>query len=83
MLKVKDFMICLATSQLSLWDGCVNCSKLSTLVRLLNVKTRWKAFEQCYNAFVQLMKEALLQDNQAPDDFYRMKKNYEKVKIWL
>ena len=42
-------------------------------MRLLNIKTMQNVPKQHYNAFVQFIKEALPQNNNVPNDFYRKK----------
>ena len=77
--EAQWFYDMLVASQSPLWDRCVNHSKLLASMRLLNIKITCNVLEQCYNAFVQLMKKALPKDNQVSNDFYRTKKIMKKL----
>ena len=82
--KAQGFYDMLMALQSPLWDGCLNHLKLLVPMRLLNIKTTWNVLEQCYNAFLQFMREAMPRDDQVLDDFYiTKKKKCEEVKTWL
>ncbi|XP_056163103.1 uncharacterized protein LOC130136788 [Syzygium oleosum] len=57
-----------------LWAGCDNHTQLSVTARLLNIKAEHNVSENCFNSFVEVMRETMPRDNIMPSDFYDMKK---------
>nr|GMD93379.1 transposon, En/Spm-like, Transposase-associated domain protein [Ipomoea batatas] len=57
-----------------LWSGCEKLTQLSVVARLLNIKAEYRLPEQCFDAFCQLFKDGLPEDNNMVDNFYHTKK---------
>ena len=61
----------------ALWPGCEKNSQLSTVARLLNIKSEYHLPKRCYDSLLEFMKEALPQRNTLPEKFYDTKKMIE------
>ena len=57
-----------------LWAGCDNHTKLSVTARLLNIKVEYNVSADCFNSFVEVMRESISRDNIMPSNFYDIKK---------
>ena len=64
----------LKTTNKPLWVGCDNHTQLSVSARLLNIKVEHNVSENCFNSFVEVMREIMSRDNIMPSDSYDMKK---------
>nr|GMC66417.1 uncharacterized protein LOC109166774 [Ipomoea batatas] len=70
----KKFFDMLDAADRQLWSGCEKLTQLSAVARLLNIKTEYRLPEQCFDAFCQLFKDGLPEDNNMVDSFYQTKK---------
>nr|GMC49021.1 uncharacterized protein LOC109191868 [Ipomoea batatas] len=70
----KKFFDMLDAADRQLWSGCEKLTQLSAVARLLNIKTEYRLPEQCFDAFCQLFKDGLPEDNNMVDSFYHTKK---------
>lgn len=57
-----------------LWQGCSKLSQLSTIARLLNIKSESHMSEKTFDAMLQLFKDALPPNNKLVSNFYETKK---------
>lgn len=70
----KNFFEMLEVADKQLWSGCEKLTQLSAMARLLNIKTEYRLPEQCFDAFCQLIKDGLPENNNMVDSFYHTKK---------
>nr|GMD82591.1 uncharacterized protein LOC109155276 isoform X1 [Ipomoea batatas] len=64
----KKFFDMLDAANRQLWSGCEKLTQLSAVARLLNIKTEYRLPEQCFDAFCQLFKDGLPEDNNMEND---------------
>nr|GMD74945.1 uncharacterized protein LOC109155276 isoform X1 [Ipomoea batatas] len=64
----KKFFDMLDAADRQLWSGCEKLTQLSDVARLLNIKTEYRLPEQCFDAFCQLFKDGLPEDNNMEND---------------
>ncbi|PWA57861.1 hypothetical protein CTI12_AA405390 [Artemisia annua] len=57
-----------------LWTGCSKLSQLSTVARLLNIKSEGRITEKVFDDILKLLKDALPSDNKLVGSFYDTKK---------
>ena len=57
-----------------LWDGCTKHSQMSTVARLLPIKSKYHISERCFDDFTQFLHEVLPEDNKMLAKFYRTEK---------
>lgn len=57
-----------------LWPGCKTHSQMSSVARLLYMKSEHHFSERCYDDIVQFIKEVLPDENKMVDNFYSTKK---------
>ena len=57
-----------------LWSGCSKLSQLSTVARLLNIKSEGRITEKVFDDILKLLKDALPSDNKLVGSFYDTKK---------
>ena len=73
-LNAQKFYDMLNAVDEKLWDGCTTHSQMSTVARLLHMKSKHHFSERCYDDFIRFLREVLPDDNKMIDNFYRTKK---------
>ena len=75
-----------AEAEKPLYKGCPNFTKLSALVALLNIKSKYGVGSNCLNEFLALLKKMLPEGNEIVNNTYEAKKamkamgsGYEKI----
>jgi hypothetical protein len=64
-----------------LYTGCKKFSKLQFLVKLLNIKNIWGIPNGCFDAFLSLIKEALPEGQDLPNNFHASRKYIKDVGV--
>jgi hypothetical protein len=64
-----------------LYSGCKKFSKLQFLVKLLNIKNIWGIPNGCFDAFLSLIKEALPEGQDLPNNFHASRKYIKDVGV--
>jgi hypothetical protein len=72
--KAKDFYKLLEDAETPLYDGCQKISKLSFLLKLLNIKTMNQVTGKCMNMLLEFIKEILPEGANVPGTWYEVKK---------
>ena len=58
-----------------IYEGCrEGLSKLSLAARMMNIRTHHNLPEVCMDAWAELIKEYLLEDNQSAESYYEIQK---------
>nr|GMC91741.1 uncharacterized protein LOC109155304 [Ipomoea batatas] len=76
----KRFFDMLDAADRELWSGCEKLTQLSAVARLLNIKTKYRLPEQCFDAFCQLFKDGLPEDNNMEGQLGHYPSYYELFK---
>ncbi|PWA57860.1 hypothetical protein CTI12_AA405380 [Artemisia annua] len=72
--KTKKLYDLLHKADEPLWTGCSKLSQLSTVARLLNIKSDGRITEKVFDDILKLLKDALPSDNKLVGSFYDTKK---------
>jgi hypothetical protein len=64
--EVQRFFVLLKAAQSPLWDGCYRYYVLSASLTALNLKADYGFSEDCFNALMQFMGNALPDNNCMP-----------------
>ena len=74
-LEAKRFYEMLAATNQPIYKGCREClSKLSLAARMMNIKTDHNLLEVCMDAWAELFKEYLPEDNLCAGSYYEIQK---------
>ncbi|XP_072071887.1 uncharacterized protein [Arachis hypogaea] len=77
--EAKKFYDLLQSAQRSLFEGCIDHSKLSMAVKILSVKAKGNVSQQILDDFVKATKEVMPKDNLLLSNFYEAKKLVSKL----
>ena len=75
----QNFYDMLNAANQEVWPSCQTHSQLSSIARILHIKSEHRLFERCYDALCQFMKELLSDDNVMTNSFYETKKLIEGI----
>lgn len=70
----EKFIELLEDAEKPLYDGCPNFTKLSALVRLMNLKSKYGVSNKCFKELLPLLKEMLPESNRLAKDMYEAKR---------
>ncbi|XP_071741136.1 uncharacterized protein [Rutidosis leptorrhynchoides] len=70
----KKFQQVLTDSEIPLYDGCTKFTKLSAVLKLVNLKANNNWSDKSFTSLLELLHEILPKDNELPVSYYRAKK---------
>ena len=70
----NEFEELLASAEKPIYPDCVKFTKLSTLVRLFNLKARYSVSDKCFSELLSFLEELLPEGNEIPKSMYEAKK---------
>ncbi|XP_015960485.1 uncharacterized protein LOC107484411 [Arachis duranensis] len=77
--EAKKFYDLLQSVQRPLFEGCMDHSELSMVVKMLSIKAKGNVSQQIFDDFVKAMKEVMPKDNLLVSNFYEAKKLVSKL----
>ena len=75
----EKFYNMLNAAQCPLWPSCIIHTKLSVTLRTLSIKFNYNTPHGCFDKTIILLKEANLEGNLIPPNFYETKKLVSKL----
>ena len=76
---LESFQRLLKDVEKPLYSGCINCTKLSALIKLYNLKTCFKWSDKSFLELLEMLGNMLPINNELPLSMYEAKKDIEYI----